>query len=127
MKSCLASAGLGDFLAARRSLSGHGITVPARTTTGHHVLRLASRRPRGHPGFVKLISWNLLRLTGASLSEVVDLVEREQPDVLLMQEATHDIDPLPGGSVVATPACRCRGGCMGWRFGCRARCRTGRW
>ncbi|WP_158747577.1 endonuclease/exonuclease/phosphatase family protein [Acidisphaera sp. L21] len=44
---------------------------------------------------MKLISWNLLRLVGASLSEVVDLIEREQPDILLMQEATHDIDPLP--------------------------------
>ena len=44
---------------------------------------------------MKLISWNLLRLVGASLSEVVSLIEREQPDIMLMQEATHDIDPLP--------------------------------
>ena len=55
---------------------------------------------------MKLISWNLLRLTGASLSEVVSLVERERPDILLMQEATHDIDPLPqriGGDYARVP------------------------
>ena len=55
---------------------------------------------------MKLISWNLLRLTGASLSEVVSLIERERPDILLMQEATHDIDPLPqriGGGYARVP------------------------
>ena len=44
---------------------------------------------------MKIISWNLLRLTGASLNDVVALIEHEQPDVLLMQEATHLIDGLP--------------------------------
>jgi endonuclease/exonuclease/phosphatase (EEP) superfamily protein YafD len=44
----------------------------------------------------KIISWNLLRLRGAMLSDVVDLVERERPDLLLMQEATHEMDGLPG-------------------------------
>ena len=43
---------------------------------------------------MKLISWNLLRLTGASLSDVVRLIEREQPDILLMQEATKVMDGL---------------------------------
>ncbi len=55
---------------------------------------------------MKLISWNLLRLVGASLSEVVALIEREQPDILLMQEATHDIDALPqrvGGGYARVP------------------------
>ena len=55
---------------------------------------------------MKLVSWNLLRLVGASLSEVVDLIEREQPDILLMQEATHDIDALPqrvGGGYARVP------------------------
>ncbi len=55
---------------------------------------------------MKLVSWNLLRLTGASLAEVVDLIRREQPDILLMQEATHDIDPLPrlvGGAYARVP------------------------
>lgn len=45
-------------------------------------------------GMMKLISWNLLRLTGASLSDVVRLIEREKPDILLMQEATKAMDGL---------------------------------
>lgn len=44
---------------------------------------------------MKIISWNLLRLIGASPDEVAELVERERPDLLLMQEATHAIDRLP--------------------------------
>jgi len=43
---------------------------------------------------IKLISWNLLRLTGASLDDVVRLIRREQPDLLLMQEATREMDGL---------------------------------
>jgi len=42
----------------------------------------------------KLISWNLLRLTGASRDDVVRLIRRENPDLLLMQEATRDMDGL---------------------------------
>jgi endonuclease/exonuclease/phosphatase (EEP) superfamily protein YafD len=45
---------------------------------------------------MKIISWNLLRLVGASLDEVAGLIERHRPDLLLMQEATHLIDGLPG-------------------------------
>ncbi len=55
---------------------------------------------------MKLISWNLLRLTGATLQEVAALVRREAPDILLMQEATEDIDPLPklvGGDYTRSP------------------------
>jgi endonuclease/exonuclease/phosphatase (EEP) superfamily protein YafD len=44
----------------------------------------------------KIISWNLLRLTGAKLNDVLELIDREQPDLLLMQEATREIDGLPG-------------------------------
>jgi endonuclease/exonuclease/phosphatase (EEP) superfamily protein YafD len=43
---------------------------------------------------IKIISWNLLRKTGASADEIVALVRREQPDVLLMQEATREIDGI---------------------------------
>lgn len=43
---------------------------------------------------MKIISWNLLRLTGASLDDVARLIRREQPDLLLMQEATVAIDGL---------------------------------
>jgi endonuclease/exonuclease/phosphatase (EEP) superfamily protein YafD len=55
---------------------------------------------------LKLVSWNLLRLTGATLADVIDLIAREQPDILLMQEATHDIDALPsriGGGYARVP------------------------
>ena len=44
----------------------------------------------------RIISWNLLRLVGATVEEIVRLVEAERPDLLLLQEATHDIDALPG-------------------------------
>lgn len=50
---------------------------------------------------VKIISWNLLRLVGATLDDIVRLIRHEQPDLLLMQEATPRIDDLPqrlGGS-----------------------------
>ncbi len=55
---------------------------------------------------MKLVSWNLLRLTGAGLADVIGLIEREKPDILLMQEATHDIDLLPaqyGGGYARVP------------------------
>ena len=52
------------------------------------------------------MSWNLLRLTGATLADVQALIERERPDILLMQEATHDIDGLAervGGDYARVP------------------------
>jgi len=54
----------------------------------------------------KIISWNLLRLTGATLDDVVRLIRREQPDLLLMQEATVEIDRLVaqvGGHYLRSP------------------------
>jgi len=42
-----------------------------------------------------IISWNLLRLTGATPEDVAQLIRGHRPDVLLMQEATHAIDALP--------------------------------
>lgn len=44
---------------------------------------------------MKIISWNLLRLTGAAVGDVAALVERERPELLLMQEATEHMDALP--------------------------------
>lgn len=44
---------------------------------------------------MKVISWNLLRRTGAAVRDVAALIERERPDLLLMQEATVEIDALP--------------------------------
>jgi endonuclease/exonuclease/phosphatase family metal-dependent hydrolase len=43
----------------------------------------------------KIVSWNLWRLHGASLHDVMDLIRRETPDLLVMQEATREIDRLP--------------------------------
>lgn len=48
--------------------------------------------PGSHPR--KIISWNLLRTAGASLDDIVNLIEQERPDLLLMQEATQPIDHL---------------------------------
>ncbi|MCW5733650.1 MAG: endonuclease/exonuclease/phosphatase family protein [Enhydrobacter sp.] len=44
---------------------------------------------------MRVISWNLLRLQGAAVGDVVALLERERPDVLLMQEVTQHMDALP--------------------------------
>ncbi len=44
---------------------------------------------------MKIISWNLPRLTGASLEDVVRLIRHEQPDLFLMQEATYAMDAIP--------------------------------
>ncbi len=58
-----------------------------------------TRHDRTEPGretyLTKIISWNLLRLTGASIDDVARLVRRERPDLLLLQEATPAIDALP--------------------------------
>ncbi len=55
---------------------------------------------------VKIISWNLLRLTGATLGDVAALARRARPDVLLMQEATEVMNALPdhlGGFYARVP------------------------
>jgi endonuclease/exonuclease/phosphatase family metal-dependent hydrolase len=44
---------------------------------------------------MKVISWNLLRRTGAGVADVAALLKREQPDVMLMQEVTQHMDVLP--------------------------------
>lgn len=44
---------------------------------------------------MKVVSWNLLRLVGAAIEDVVALIDREQPDLLLLQEATREMDALP--------------------------------
>jgi endonuclease/exonuclease/phosphatase (EEP) superfamily protein YafD len=51
--------------------------------------------PTGETKPLKIISWNLLRVTGASLEDVILLIRREQPDLVLMQEASAVIDALP--------------------------------
>jgi endonuclease/exonuclease/phosphatase (EEP) superfamily protein YafD len=44
---------------------------------------------------MKIISWNLLHRSGATLDQVKRLIARHRPDLLLMQEATDSIDSLP--------------------------------
>ena len=44
---------------------------------------------------MKVISWNLLRLTGASVGDVAALIEQHHPDLLLLQEATEELAELP--------------------------------
>jgi endonuclease/exonuclease/phosphatase family metal-dependent hydrolase len=43
---------------------------------------------------MRVISWNLLRLEGAAVDDVAELLARERPDVLLMQEVTPRMDVL---------------------------------
>lgn len=55
---------------------------------------------------MKVISWNLLRLTGAAVGDLAALVEKEDPDLLLLQEATVEIESLPtlaGGHMQRQP------------------------
>jgi len=47
------------------------------------------------PPGLRIVSWNLLRRVGASVEDVAELVRREQPDLLLLQEATEDMSALP--------------------------------
>ncbi len=54
---------------------------------------------------MKVISWNLLRQTGATPADVVDLVRRERPDLLVLQEATKPFELL----------CDRLGGCYAWQ------------
>jgi endonuclease/exonuclease/phosphatase (EEP) superfamily protein YafD len=75
---------------------------------GNLVTKLWYPRVALHNGLrvTKIISWNLLRLTGARVGDVVRLVRHQRPDLLLMQEVTRDIDSLTdylGGSYARVP------------------------
>jgi endonuclease/exonuclease/phosphatase (EEP) superfamily protein YafD len=55
---------------------------------------------------LKIISWNLLHRSGATIDEIVRLIHHENPDLLLMQETTDRIDALPnriGGHYLRDP------------------------
>ena len=52
---------------------------------------------------MRILSWNLLKARGAVGGDIRRLVDAHRPDLLLMQEATGQIDTLPellGGSYV---------------------------
>ena len=46
-------------------------------------------------GRLRVVSWNLLRRTGARMEDVAQLVKATHPDLLLLQECTEDIAALP--------------------------------
>jgi endonuclease/exonuclease/phosphatase family metal-dependent hydrolase len=55
-------------------------------------------------GRLRVVSWNLLRRTGARTEDLAQLVRATQPDLLLLQECTPDIAALP--SLVGGHFCR---------------------
>ena len=66
---------------------------------------------------MKIISWNLLRLTGADGKDVAALIERHRPDLVLLQEATEDLAGLPelvGGCFYRHPMDRRVYGLAAW-------------
>lgn len=66
---------------------------------------------------MKIISWNLLRLTGAGGRDVAALIERHRPDLVFLQEATEDLAELPtlvGGCFYRQPMDRRVYGLAAW-------------
>lgn len=64
----------------------------------HSALRSQSEQHDDHgpaTGRLRVVSWNLLRLVGAGVKDVAALIERQRPDLLLMQEATAELATLP--------------------------------
>lgn len=66
------------------------------------VSKIAGRRFRRHMSArnseqhkLRIISWNLLHRSGALASDISELIERERPDLFLMQEVTGAAEPLP--------------------------------
>ena len=51
--------------------------------------------PKTAQRVVKIVSWNLLHRSGAVVDDIAELIEEEDPDLFLMQEATASIDALP--------------------------------
>jgi endonuclease/exonuclease/phosphatase family metal-dependent hydrolase len=65
----------------------------------------------------KIISWNLLHRSGAMVDDIAALILLENPDLFLMQEATHSIDILTsmvGGHYVRQPWADRRHGLAIW-------------
>ncbi len=55
---------------------------------------------------MKIVSWNLLYRQGAAAADIAGIIERQRPDLFLMQEATEGIDTLPshaGGQLHKLP------------------------
>ena len=66
---------------------------------------------------ITIVSWNLLHQSGATLADVMQVVSRWSPDLMLMQEATHEIDRLVeriGGYYARSPLPGRRHGIATW-------------
>jgi endonuclease/exonuclease/phosphatase (EEP) superfamily protein YafD len=66
---------------------------------------------------MKIISWNLLHQSGATLDEIEAVIHRYRPDLFLMQEATDRVDKLPskvGGYYARAPLPGRRHGLAAW-------------
>jgi endonuclease/exonuclease/phosphatase (EEP) superfamily protein YafD len=46
-------------------------------------------------GRLRVVSWNLLRRIGAGAADVAALIRQTRPDLLLLQEATEEVETLP--------------------------------
>jgi len=55
----------------------------------------APSRSSADAGAIRILSWNLLRQTGAGIEDIAALIAANRPDLVLMQEATAKIDALP--------------------------------
>ncbi|GBR38063.1 hypothetical protein AA101099_1014 [Neoasaia chiangmaiensis NBRC 101099] len=69
----------------------HTVLHMPERTAGHQ----ASHHAPGVGHSFKILSWNLLNKSGATLDEVIALAREQAPDILLMQEAKAEIDALP--------------------------------
>lgn len=66
---------------------------------------------------LRVISWNLLRLIGAPVEDVAQLIDDQKPDLLLLQEATKEMEALPdmvGGQLYRDPLPRRIHGLAAW-------------
>lgn len=81
--------------------------APASTTRMETLERMKSGPREAAPNRpLRIVSWNLLRTIGASVTDVTRLIRRESPDLLVMQEVTSAFDGLcdhAGGYFVRAP------------------------
>ena len=100
----------------------HRMRAAARATGGPAAPRdpstgVSNGHDAGGAGSLTVVSWNLLHVAGANADDVFRLLDRWQPDLLLMQEATSDIDRLPslaGGFYARAPLPGRRHGVACW-------------
>lgn len=91
---------------AERSRPGNSCKAMRDTTTMDDAPAAPATPETAAAGRTVIISWNLLRTVGASIDDVIRLIRIERPDLLLMQEATIEIDHLAeriGGHYARSP------------------------